>query len=333
VSDLRLLPMLAMPGTLSDVAGDAWAHEFKWDGVRALVVGDGQRVQLRSRVGNDVTAGYPELADLATVLPAGTVVDGEVVALGADGAPSFPLLQRRMHVRDPGRVAAVARRVPVVLMAFDVLVHAGTSVMERSWEDRREVLESLGLSGPAWATPPVGADLGVTLRTAAERGLEGVVSKRRASPYRPGERSPDWRKLRLVHEQEVVVGGIRHGRGHRTGTFGALLVGTWDDTGTPDRPLRYAGGVGSGFSDRETRRLQALLAPLVTSQCPFVDPPRDRDVSWVRPELVVQVRYREWTPEGRLRQPSYRGQRVDRDPATVRREPGVVHPPDGRRDA
>lgn len=317
---LRLLPMLATPGSPADVAGAGWVHEFKWDGVRALVVSDGARVQLRSRLGNDVTAGYPELADLAPALPAGTVVDGEVVAFDARGAPSFPLLQRRMHLRDPTRVAMLAREVPVVLLVFDVLVDRGVPVVDESWSDRRARLERLDLAGAAWSTPPVVDDLGTALRTAAERGLEGVVSKRRDARYRPGERSPDWRKLRLMREQELVVGGLRRGQGRRSGAFGSLLVGTWDPQGDPDRPLRYAGGVGSGYSDRELARLEEVLAPLARSTSPFHDLDRDPDVRWVQPEVVVQVRFREWTPEGRLRQPTYRGQRVDRDPRTVHRE-------------
>ncbi len=284
------------------------------------MVSDGQRIQLRSRLGNDVTAGYPELAELAGVLPAGTVVDGEVVALDDRGAPSFPLLQRRMHLRDPVRVGMLVREVPVVLVAFDVLVDRGTAVLDEPWHRRRERLEALELAGPAWATPPVADELGTTLHTAAQRGLEGVVSKRRDATYRPGERSPAWRKLRLMREQEFVVGGIRHGQGRRRGSFGSLLVGTWDPAGDPARPLRYAGGVGSGYSDREIARLSALVEELATDTSPFHDLPAERDVTWVRPEVVVQVRYREWTPEGRLRQPSYRGQRTDRDPTTVGRE-------------
>lgn len=317
---LRLLPMLATTGPAADVAGPGWVHEFKWDGVRALVVTDGERVQVRSRLGNDVTGGYPELAGLAEAMPSGTVVDGEIVAPGPDGAPSFPLLQRRMHVRDPGRVRLLARQVPVRFLAFDVLVDRGVPVLDEPWSRRRERLEALDLSGPAWATPPVGTDLETTMAAAATRGLEGVVSKRRDSAYRPGERSPDWRKRRLVREQELVVGGLRHGHGHRSGSFGALLVGTWDPDAPPEQPLRYAGGVGSGFSDREAARLDARFAPLMTDASPFVDPPDDRDVTWVRPEVVVQVRFREWTPDGRLRQPSYRGERTDRDPSQVRRE-------------
>lgn len=320
MTSLRLLPMLATPGAPGDVGGPAWVHEFKWDGVRALVVSDGQRVQLRSRLGNDVTAGYPELAGLADVLPPGTVVDGEVVAFDEGGVPSFPLLQRRMHLRDPVRVGMLVREVPVVFMVFDVLVDRGAAVLDEPWSRRRERLEALGLAGEAWATPPVAEELGSTLRTSAERGLEGVVSKRRDAPYRPGDRSPDWRKLRLMREQEFVVGGIRRGQGRRRGSFGSLLVGTWDPVDDPSRPLRYAGGVGSGYSDREIARLTALFDDLVTDTSPFHDLPAERDVTWLRPEVVVQVRYREWTPEGRLRQPTYRGQRIDRDPTTVGRE-------------
>lgn len=238
----RLLPMLATTGTPADVVGDAWAHEFKWDGVRALVASDGARVQVRSRAGNDVTAGYPELTALAEHLSAGTVVDGELVAFGPDGAPSFPLLQRRMHLRDPGRIAVVSQTVPVVLVLFDLLADHGTWVVDEPWTTRRGRLEAMALSGPAWATPPAADDVDGALQTARARGLEGVVSKRRDSRYRPGERTVDWRKLHLVHEQEVVVGGIRRGKGHRTGTFGALLVGTWDDTLDPAHPLRFAGG-------------------------------------------------------------------------------------------
>lgn len=325
MSAMRLLPMLATSGTPAEVVGEAWAHEFKWDGVRALVVSDGDRVQVRSRAGNDVTAGYPELAALASVVPAGTVLDGEIVALDADGVPSFPLLQRRMHLRDPVRVPAVAREVPVVFMVFDVLVDRGGAVMEQPWTRRRARVEALALSGPAWATPPTVDDVGEALRAAADRGLEGAVSKRRDSTYHPGARSSDWRKLRLVREQELVVGGVRRGQGHRRGSFGSLLVGTWDPDADPARPLRFAGSVGSGFTDREAARMAQLLDQLATDVPPFADPPAGNDLSWVRPELVVQVRFREWTPEGRLRQPTYRGQRVDRDPRTVRREDDALY--------
>ena len=159
-------------------------------------------------------------------------------------------------------------------MAFDVLVDRGTPLLDLPWSQRRERLEALDLAGPAWATPPVGDDLPTSLQTAAARGLEGVVSKRRDARYRPGERSPDWRKLRLMREQEFVVGGLRRGQGNRRGSFGSLVVGTWDPASPdPARPLRHAGGVGSGFSEREIARLGEVVADLVTDTSPFHDLP------------------------------------------------------------
>lgn len=312
----RLLPMLATAGRPDEVAGGGWAYEFKWDGVRVLAATDGQRLQLRSRQGNDVTGGYPELAALVEQLPAPAVVDGEVVAFDEGGVPSFSALQPRMHLRDRHRVALAASNTPVTLLLFDVLLLDGAWLLDRPYEQRRERLEQAQLTGPSWATPPRTQDLHTTLSAASERGLEGVVAKRVGSVYRPGVRSPDWRKLRLVVEQEFVVGGYRRGQGNRAGTFGALLVGTYDDEGR----LHYGGGVGTGFSDREAARLAAELTARERPEPPFVDPPRDKDAVWVDPEMVVQVRFREWTPDGRLRQPAYRGQRTDVDPRAIRRD-------------
>ena len=235
--------MLATPASPGDVAGPDWVHEFKWDGVRALVASDGERLQIRSRAGNDVTDGYPELRPLAELLPAGTVLDGEIVAFGRDGAPSFPLLQRRMHVRDLTRVRALAAEVPADLMLFDALAIGGEWLLDHDYETRRTRLLELGLDGDAWHTPESMDDLAAALRLAGERHLEGVVSKRRGSTYRLGERTKDWRKLRIVREDDFVVGGFRAGKGDRSTSFGALLLGVQDESG-----LRFIGSVGSGFT-------------------------------------------------------------------------------------
>jgi bifunctional non-homologous end joining protein LigD len=310
----KLLPMLATPGTPADVAGDAWTHEFKWDGVRALVATDGNSVTLRSRLGNDVTEGYPEAHEIAALLARPALLDGELVALDEHGAPSFSLLQSRMHLRDPGRVRVAAVRIPVRLFLFDVLMLDGQWLLDLPYTQRREQLEDLDLGSDSVSVPPRTKDLAGCLRAASDRGLEGVVSKRDASPYRPGERSRDWRKLRLVTEQEFVVVGYRSGQGSRSEGIGALLVGYWDDG-----RLRLAGAVGSGLTGRE---IEALLAVLDPVDVPAVDDPRgETDVVWVAPRTVVQVRFREWTPEGRLRQPTYRGRRSDIDPTQVRRDP------------
>lgn len=308
-----LLPMLATPGTPADVAGADWTHEFKWDGVRALVATDGIEVTLRSRRGNDVTVAYPETWVVAELLGRPALLDGEVVAMDDAGVPSFSLLQSRMHVRDPSRVRVAATRTPVRLFVFDLLMLDGGWLLDRPYLERRDRLEELPLVAGPITVPPRTKDLSACLQAASDRGLEGVVSKRDASVYRPGERSRDWRKLRLVTEQEFVVVGYRPGRGNRSERIGALLVGYWEGG-----ELRLAGAVGSGLTQREIEALTEVLEP---ADSPWVvDEAGEAGVVWVEPTTVVQVRFREWTPDGRLRQPTYRGRRTDVDPAAVRRE-------------
>jgi len=305
--------MLASAGTPGEVGGPEWSHEFKWDGVRALVATDGRSVTVRSRLGNDVTSAYPEVQDVAGLVGRPALLDGEIVAFD-DDAPSFSLLQSRMHLRDPGRITMVAARIPVRLFLFDLLMLDGDWLLDEPYTLRRERLEDLAAGGASVVTPPRTKDLPACLQAAADRGLEGVVSKRDTSMYRPGTRTRDWRKLRLVTEQEFVVVGYRPGRGNRTERIGALLVGFNDDDG-----LHLAGAVGSGLTSREIDHLADTLAPVAAA--PVVDTMGERDVVWVEPTAVVQVRFREWTPDGRLRQPTYRGRRSDVDPARVRREP------------
>lgn len=296
---------------MADLRGDEWVHEFKWDGVRAIAVVTDDGLRLWSRNGNEVTAAYPELRD-APDLPAGMVLDGEVVALDADGAPSFSLLQHRMHVRDAARAQRVAAATPANLMLFDVIDDGGRSLVDMPLSQRREVLEGL-VVGPRMAVPPQGDDPDVILAIAGQRGLEGLVSKRRDSRYQPGERSPDWRKVRLVREQDLVVVGWRRGRAGRSGSLGALLLASWED----DR-LELAGSVGSGLKDVDLIWWQDHLTPV--DEPPVVDATAGDDLVWCVPEHVVRVRFREWTPEGRLRQPTYRGRRTDVDLSATSRE-------------
>lgn len=312
----RLRPMLAVAVPPASVA-TAHAYEFKWDGVRALVHTAGGSTVVRARSGAEVTHRYPELWPLADRLDREAVLDGEIVALDAEGRPSFERLQTRMHLAGAASVAAAAARTPVALLVFDVLALDGDLLLDRPYEARREVLAGLGLADAAWQVPPAGDDLATMLRIAGERGLEGVVAKRLGSPYRPGERSRDWGKLALRRRQEVVVGGWRPGRGSWAGSIGSLLVGVHDDHGR----LRYAGAVGSGLRDRDLRDLAALLVEVDAS--PFADPVPHRDARFVRPDVIVDVRFREWTADGRLRQPVYLGRRDDLAAADVRREPQV----------
>jgi bifunctional non-homologous end joining protein LigD len=313
-------PMLASPGDLPpEDRQDAWAFEMKWDGVRAVVyVGDGE-VRVMTRNDREVGATYPELRGLADALPGRRVVlDGEIVALDEAGRPSFGQLQARMHVQRPS--AALLTKVPVSFLAFDLLHLDGELLTSTAYDERRAALEGLALDGPHWATPPAFEGDGSAARDASEQqGLEGVIAKRRASTYHPGRRTKDWVKVKHVRMQEVVVGGWSPGEGNRTGRIGSLLLGVHDDDGR----LVYAGHVGTGFSVRVLEDLGARLARLERRTPPFADEvPRAhaRGARWVRPELVGEVAFTEWTRDGRLRHPTWRGLRPDKDPGQVHRE-------------
>ena len=311
-------PMLATLAAEPPLA-DEWSYEIKWDGIRALVAVEAGPVTLTSRLGNDLTGRYPELAGLGAALDAPVLLDGEVVAFDDAGRPSFERLQQRMHVADARRQAKFAAEAPVALMVFDVLWHAGESLLGETYLERRARLSTLGLQGPNWQTPASvhGAEDGAAMLAASrELGLEGIVAKRSGSVYEPGRRSRQWLKVKHRAEQELVVGGWVEGQGSRRGTVGALLVGYFDDAGT----LRFAGRVGSGFRDRDLAQWRGLLSERAIDGSPFDDGGLPRDARFVRPDLVVQVGFTEWTGEGRLRHPVMLGRRDDVDPRAVRRE-------------
>ena len=313
-------PMMAQLGEPPEHDG-AWAYEMKWDGVRALAYVEDGRVRLFSRSGKEVTAAYPELAGLAdAVAAAPCVLDGEVVAFDEAGRPRFEALQPRMHQRDPRKVRRLMGVVPVTYLLFDVLHTADGPVVGEPYLRRREILAGLVRPGPHWDVPPHLE--GVTAARAVDEsrrlGLEGIVAKRVASPYRPGRRSPEWRKVKNQRSQEVVIGGWKPGQGRRANTIGSLLTGVYEGG-----RLRYAGHVGTGFSEATLRELERVLRPLERPGSPFDDEvPREfaRDAHWVEPRLVGEVRYAEWTGDHRLRHPSWRGLRDDKPPAEVRRE-------------
>ncbi|WES65091.1 ATP-dependent DNA ligase [Microbacter sp. GSS18] len=326
-SELRpMLATAATPGIARATArrwgergGHAWA-EVKWDGVRAVGIWDGKRLRLRARSGSDITAKYPELTEHDPgwgSTPA--VVDGEIVALDERGRPSFPLLQNRMNLSRPEEIRREAPRTPVRYHLFDLLALDGRDAAPLPLAQRRELLEAVAAAseGPI-DVPPVFDDTDEALAMSERFGLEGIVVKDPASTYRRGERSDRWLKVKLTRTQEVVIGGIRPGRGGRTGSIGSLLVGIPSPDG-----LRYAGRVGSGFSDATLARLETLLMPLRTDDQPFTDVPAAdaSDALWVRPETVGEVEFAEFTPGGILRQARWRGLRTDKSPADVRREP------------
>ncbi|WP_461409883.1 ATP-dependent DNA ligase [Georgenia sp.] len=313
-------PMLATPGTAEALStGRSWALEMKWDGVRAIVAVNGGAVRLMSRNGNDVTALYPELGDLAAALVDvdQAVLDGEIVALDERGRPSFAHLQKRFNLTDDRRIARLAASAPVRLMLFDVLEVAGRSQLHATYDERRTLLHEVvdPAAHPLLDVPDV-FDGDVDAAVAASRmlGLEGVVAKRRDSRYTPGRRSPAWVKIKHALTQEVVVVGWRPGQGNRSGAVGSLLAAVPDGA-----RLRYVGRVGSGFSQREVEGLVAELARDERATPPLDDVPAvdARDARWVEPTRVGEVVYTESTPDGRLRHPRWRGWRPDKAPGEV----------------
>ena len=314
-------PMLASPaGELPPLAG--WTIEPKWDGIRVIADVGPKRVSLWSRNGIDKAAQFPEVSAALQSLArqiGPVVLDGELVAVDRAGKPlRFQALQARHLGEDVTRTAFVA---------FDCLAAAGRDLVVLPWQDRRAVLEEIvpkaarGVvrRGESYRCGSAGA---ARLFDAARReGWEGIILKRIDAPYLSGKRSPSWRKVKLEHEQEFVIGGYTLPTdGADRDHFGALLVGYYDDRGA----LHYAGKVGTGYTRATLASLGKTLASLRQPTSPFVDAPRRREGSiWVKPTLVAQVRYNEMTTDGVLRQPSFLGLRDDKKARDVRLEAGT----------
>ena len=314
------------------------AYEPKYDGIRALTAvqagGGAGAVRLWSRLGNDKTSQFPEIARALEVfarrLKASVVLDGEIVALDERGEPAgFQRLQGRMHLTSAHDIRGREGTEPVAFIAFDVLRDGDVDVRPLPLTARRARLERIfGNTGtPLLRLSAFSAGDGRALhREVLARGWEGLVAKELDAPYQEGRRSRAWRKIKLLRQQECVVGGFTEGRGSRP-HFGALILGVW-----AGGALDYVGHTGTGFTERELERLAARLRQLETSQCPFaVRPPTNERPHWVRPEVVVQVGFTEWTSDGKMRHPKYLGVRDDVDPHGVRREgSAIVRPAAGR---
>jgi len=284
--------------------GAGWAYEFKWDGVRALMDVTERGVRLVSRAGNDVTKGYPELVRQAAEVD-DALLDGEIVAF-VEGRPSFERLQQRMHVRGP-ELPRLVETVPVTFVVFDVLRRFGVDLTARPFAERRATLDRFAEDHPGWTLSPVFDDGPATLEVARAHGLEGVVAKRLAAPYRPGARTDEWCKLRFEHRGEFAVIGWEAAPEHPA-TLSSLVLGV-----QRDGALQYAGRVGSGISGRVAadlkRRLTAQDEPAVQG---VPAPLRQRRLTWVRPELVVDIVFTCWTGDRVLRQPVFKGIRSDK---------------------
>ncbi len=305
-------PMLA---TLTDerFSRTGWLFEPKLDGERCLTFRRGTRVRLLSRNQESLNGNYPELVEALAAQPADRfIVDGEVVAF-AGGIPSFSRLQQRMGIRDPRRARATG--VAVTYFIFDLLYLEGYNVAELGLRRRKALLrDTLTFRRPLRWTPHRNTQGEAAYRDACRRGLEGVIAKRADAPYAHA-RSTDWLKFKCSNEQEFVIGGFTDPAGSRVG-FGALLVGYYDRG-----KLRYAGKVGTGYNERLLRILRRKLGRLRRRGSPFADEARERrGVHWVRPTLVAQVAFSEWTGEGRLRHPRFVGLRRDKPAREVVRE-------------
>ena len=310
-------PMLA---TLIDEPfdNDDWLYEIKWDGYRAIAFLDGKSVRLVSRNQNDLTAAYPELQETARSIKAATAaLDGEIVALDEQGRSSFGLMQQRTGVGEGGRrIRRTRDDIPIAYYVFDLLHLDGFDLTQARLEQRKRLLREIVSDGKLLRYSDHYAGRGTALfQAAAERGLEGIIAKHRTSWYEQ-KRSREWLKIKLVRRQECVIGGYTEPRGSRE-NFGSLVLGLYDDKGR----LVPVGQAGSGFTEQTHEDMWARLKPLETTRNPFSGKVEsDRRLHYVKPELVAEIKFTEWTHEGqsggvKMRAPVFEGLRLDKKPS------------------
>lgn len=314
-------PMLATLGSMPPMP-ELFGYEVKWDGYRVLARWDQRKLLLCSRNGIDLSGHFAEVTPLARALRRAVLLDGEMVAMGKGGRPSFSALQARMprpRGTPSGRVWD-AESYRIQYMIFDVLHYAGKSSCGLPYTERRAILDSLALSGPAWQVPPMHPDGQELLAVMRQTGQEGVIAKRLTSRYLCGRRSPDWIKIKVNRSDEFLVVGFWSSGRHR---LGSLLLGTYLSAADAraGRNLQFCGKVGTGFSEAARHQLEQALRALAVADPQVVgDLPPRRGITWCRARLVAQIRYAEWTHEGALRHPVFVGLRSDKRPHEV------VHP-------
>ncbi len=339
LSPTRLEPMYATTGT-EIPRGDDWTFEPKYDGMRVLAfarptddetsetpdltIGPKPRrrsraVRLMTRNGRDKAVQFPEVVDalrsLARRAGRPLILDGEIVVLERDRPGRFQTLQSRMHLQNVEQVAVQAKEAPAALIAFDIVQDGDAELFAEPWTERRARLERLlrGNRLKKLRLSDTTCNGGQMVERANAAGWEGVIAKRTTSTYTPGSRSRDWLKLKLQYRAEFVVGGYTEPRNTRQ-YIGALLLGYFD----PEGALHYVGHMGGGFTREGLAEMYQLLSPLERKTPPFVDPPKPNEpVHWVEPSVVVEVKFAEWTADGKLRQPIFLGIRDDKDARDV----------------
>lgn len=323
-------PMLAKAGRMPADQSE-YGFEIKWDGIRVLLYFDKGSVTLLSRNLLDITNQYPEISAFAPGPSVNSLIlDGEIIATDTQGRPSFSNLQHRMGVVSPTIIAKLSASIPVTLVIFDVLSLNGQSQLDYSYTERRDTLATLNLNGTNWQTPAYNAGEGNDMLEACRRlGLEGIVAKRLDSRYLPGKRPGTWLKIKNQLRQELVIAGWAPGQGTRSGKIGALLVGHYNigqkeaaATGKTQQ-LLYAGAVGTGFNEAALKQLADLLQPLTRQTSPFTELPPKANAIFTEPVLIGEFEFTEWTPNGTLRHPSFKGLRYDKDPKDIIREPTI----------
>jgi bifunctional non-homologous end joining protein LigD len=315
--------MLATIGT-SVPAGRGWAFEPKYDGIRILGSASRDGVALVTRNNLDKAKQFPEIVDALKELRRKTkrsfIIDGEIVALRDNEPARFQELQGRMHVTDARSIATHRAEDPAALIVFDILLDGRKSLIGEPWHVRRKQLEALLTRARRTDTlriSDVGDDGAAMLRTARQNDWEGIIAKQVDAPYRPGDRTHAWLKLKIERRQEFVVGGWTEPRRSRE-HFGALLLGYYDRDGT----LVYAGHTGTGFTRETLADMSRRLRRIERKTSPFDPTPHTNEPAhWVRPEIVVEIKFTEWTGDGRLRHPVFIGVRDDKSPREVTHEP------------
>ncbi|HIN64496.1 MAG TPA: ATP-dependent DNA ligase [Candidatus Obscuribacterales bacterium] len=299
-----------------------WVFEPKFDGIRAIAYVTGGEVKILSRRGLDLTRRYPELAESLEKCKEDLILDGEIVAFDEKGRTSFQLLQQASGLRGRGVQDRSKKNIPIRFYVFDILSIGGKKTITKPLSERKDLLRKhLVESNDVRRVDDLGEDGNRAFLACLENGLEGVIAKKIDSPYLPGKRVPTWLKLKATRTSEFLVCGYTEGKGSREDSFGALVLGVIN----ADDQLVYAGSVGTGFNDSTREKLFKVMQPLKTSKCPFAVRPMAKAIaSWLKPEMVVEIKYAEWTMDNKLRMPVFLQVRTDKKPSEAR--PDVVVP-------